>query len=115
MCFCPSFSVDGENAKTEIHPYPRLARLYQELQILGISGSLRTAKLTIYIDNYLAAIPGGLRASQVFQAGIQFRLPIQNKVAEADLGADRAQLQQERLRLKQMEAQAAAEIRNAVT
>ena len=89
MCFCPSFSVDGENAKTEIHPYPRLARLYQELQILGISGSLRTAKLTIYIDNYLAAIPGGLRASQVFQAGIQFRLPIQNKVAEADLGADR--------------------------
>jgi outer membrane protein len=57
---------------------------------------------------------GGLRASQVFQAGIQFRLPIQNKVAEADLGADRAQLQQERLRLTQMEAQAAAEIRNAV-
>jgi outer membrane protein len=57
---------------------------------------------------------GGLRASQLFQAGIQFRLPIQNKVAEADLGADRAQLQQERLRLTQMEAQAAAEIRNAV-
>jgi outer membrane protein len=57
---------------------------------------------------------GGLRASQLFQAGIQFKLPIQNKVAEADLGADRAQLQQERLRLTQMEAQAAAEIRNAV-
>jgi outer membrane protein len=57
---------------------------------------------------------GGLRASQLFQAGIQFRLPIQNKVAEADLGADRAQLQQERLRMMQMEAQAAAEIRNAV-
>jgi outer membrane protein len=57
---------------------------------------------------------GGLRASQLFQAGIQFKLPIQNKVAEADLGADRAQLQQERLRMMQMEAQAAAEIRNAV-
>ena len=57
---------------------------------------------------------GGVRASQVFQAGIQFKLPIQNKVAEADLGADRAQLQQERLRLTKMEAQAAAEIRNAV-
>ena len=57
---------------------------------------------------------GGVRASQLFQAGIQFKLPIQNKVAEADLGADRAQLQQERLRLRQMEAQAAAEIRNAV-
>jgi len=57
---------------------------------------------------------GGLRASEVFQAGIQFKLPIQNKVAEADLGADRAQLQQERLRFTQIEAQAAAEIRNAV-
>jgi outer membrane protein len=56
---------------------------------------------------------GGVRASEVFQAGVQFKLPIQNKVAEADLGADRAQLQQERLRLMQMEAQAAAEIRNA--
>jgi outer membrane protein len=57
---------------------------------------------------------GGLRASEVFQAGIQFKLPVQNKIAEADLGADRAQLQQERLRLTQVEAQVAAEIRNAV-
>jgi outer membrane protein TolC len=57
---------------------------------------------------------GGLRAAELFQAGIQFKLPIQNKVAEADLAADRAQLQQQRLRLTQMEAQAAAEIRNAV-
>jgi outer membrane protein TolC len=63
---------------------------------------------------YDALPTGGVRASEVFQAGIQFKLPIQNKVAEADLGADRAQLQQQRLRLTQMEAQAAAEIRNAV-
>jgi len=57
---------------------------------------------------------GGLRAAQLFQAGMQFKLPVQNRVAEADLGADRAQLRQQRLRLTQMEAQAAAEIRNAV-
>lgn len=57
---------------------------------------------------------GGVRSSQVFEAGIQFNLPVQNKVAEADLGADRALLRQERLRLTQMEAQAAAEVRNAV-
>ena len=63
----------------------------------------------------LDTIPtGGLRASQILEAGIQFNVPVQNKVAEADLGADRAQLQQERLRLTQMEAQAAAEVRNAV-
>jgi outer membrane protein len=63
----------------------------------------------------LDSIPtGGLRASQILEAGIQFNVPVQNKIAEADLGADRAQLQQERLRLTQMEAQAAAEVRNAV-
>ncbi len=63
----------------------------------------------------LDTIPtGGLRASEILEAGIQFNVPVRNKVAEADLGADRAQLQQERLRRVQMEAQAAAEVRNAV-
>jgi outer membrane protein len=57
---------------------------------------------------------GGIRASRLFEAGIQFNLPVQNKVAEADFEADRAQLRQERLRLQQMETQAAAEVRNAV-
>jgi outer membrane protein TolC len=57
---------------------------------------------------------GGVRASQLFEAGIQFKLPVQNRVAEADLAADRAELRKERLRLQQMEAQAAAEVRNAV-
>lgn len=63
----------------------------------------------------LDSIPvGGVRASQILEAGIQFNLPVRNKVAEADLGADRVQLQQQRLRLTQLEAQAAAEVRNAV-
>jgi outer membrane protein TolC len=57
---------------------------------------------------------GGVRASQLFQVGIQFSLPVQNKVAQADLGADRAELRRQRLRLKQVEAQAAAEVRNGV-
>jgi outer membrane protein len=57
---------------------------------------------------------GGVRASRLFEAGIQFNLPVQNRVAQADLGADRAELRKERLRLQQMEAQAAAEVRNAV-
>lgn len=57
---------------------------------------------------------GGIRASQILETGIQFNLPVQNRVADADLAADRAQLQQQRLRLTQMEAQAAAEVRNAV-
>ena len=57
---------------------------------------------------------GGKSASQVFEAGIQFNLPLQNRVAEANLGADRAELRQERLRLAQLESQAAAEVRNTL-
>jgi outer membrane protein TolC len=57
---------------------------------------------------------GGRSASRVFEAGIQFNLPLQNRVAQANLGADRAELRQERLRLSQIEAQAAAEVRNTL-
>jgi outer membrane protein TolC len=57
---------------------------------------------------------GGRSASRVFEAGIQFNLPLQNRVAQANLGADRAELRQERLKLSQIEAQAAAEVRNTV-
>jgi outer membrane protein len=61
------------------------------------------------------AIPtGGIRASRVFEAGIQFNLPVQNRVADADFATDRIQLREQRLRLNQMQAQAAAEVRNAV-
>jgi outer membrane protein len=64
----------------------------------------------------LAAIPtGGIRASRVYEAGIQFNLPVRNRVAEGDLGADLTQLRQQRLRVTQMEAQVSAEVRNAVT
>jgi outer membrane protein len=77
--------------------------------LLPVGGDLTTGAPDIDLTP-----TGGVRASQVLEAGIQFNLPVQNKVAEADLGADRAQLQQERLRLTQMEAQAAAEVRNAV-
>jgi outer membrane protein TolC len=57
---------------------------------------------------------GGRSASRVFEAGIQFNLPLQNRVAQANLGADRAELRQERLKLSQIEAQAAAEVRNTM-
>jgi outer membrane protein len=57
---------------------------------------------------------GGIRSSRVYEAGIQFNLPLQNRVAKADLAADRVQLQQQRTRLTQMQAQTSAEVRNAV-
>lgn len=63
----------------------------------------------------LTTVPtGGMRSSRIYSFGLQFDLPIQNRVAQADLGADQVQLHQQRLRLTQLEAQVAAEVRNAV-
>src|SRR5260370_24296995 len=58
---------------------------------------------------------GGTRSSTVYEAGIQFFLPVQNRVAKANLGADKALLRQQQLRVTQLESQVAAEARNAIT
>ena len=58
---------------------------------------------------------GGSRSSTLYEAGIQFSLPVQNRVAKANLGADKALLQQQQLRVMQLESQVAAEVQNAIT
>jgi outer membrane protein len=58
---------------------------------------------------------GGARSSTIYEAGIQFFLPVQNRVAKASLGADKALLRQQQLRVTQLESQVAAEVRNAIT
>jgi outer membrane protein TolC len=58
---------------------------------------------------------GGNRSSTVYEAGVQFFLPVQNRVAEANLGADKALLRQQLLRVTQVESQVAAEVLNAIT
>jgi outer membrane protein TolC len=51
----------------------------------------------------------------LYEAGVQFFLPIQNRVAEANLGIDKTLLRQQQLRLTQLESQVAAEVQNAIT
>jgi outer membrane protein len=64
----------------------------------------------------LDSVPaGGTRSSTIYEAGIQFLLPVQNRVAKANLGADKALLRQQQLRVTQLESQVAAEVRNAIT
>ena len=58
---------------------------------------------------------GGNRSSTVYEAGVQFFLPLQNRVAKANFGADKALLMQQQLRVTQLESQVAAEVKNAIT
>jgi outer membrane protein len=57
---------------------------------------------------------GGTRSSTLYEAGIQFYLPVQNRVAKANLSIDKAILRQQQLRETQLESGVAAEVRNAV-
>jgi outer membrane protein len=58
---------------------------------------------------------GGTSSSTVYEAGLQFSVPAENRVAEANLGADKALLRQQQLRVTQLQAQVAAEVQNAIT
>lgn len=58
---------------------------------------------------------GGSRSSTLYEAGVQFFLPVQNRVAEANLGADKALLRQQQLAVTKLESQVAAEVQNALT
>jgi outer membrane protein len=58
---------------------------------------------------------GGTRSSTLYEAGIQFYLPVQNRVAKANLTIDKAILRQQQLRETQLDSAVAAEVRNAMT
>ena len=87
-----------------------------ELRGVVIPGLTAIAGDPLTGNAILDAVPtGGARSSTVYEAGIQFFLPVQNRVAEANLGADKALLRQQQLRVTQLESQVAAEVRNAIT
>lgn len=78
--------------------------------LTAIGGNTLTGNAT------LDPVPtGGNQSSTIYEAGIQFFLPVQNRVANANLGADKALLRQQQLRMTQLESQVAAEVRNAIT
>lgn len=77
--------------------------------ILPITGDATTG------ESQIEAIPaGGKSVSRIFEAGIQFNLALHNRVALASLGSDRVEFRQERMRLIELESQAAAEVRNTL-
>ena len=81
-----------------------------------VPGLLATGGDTLTGNTVPYTIPtGGNRSSTIYEAGVQFYLPLRNEVARANLGADKATLRQQQLRVAQLEAQIGAEVRNAVT
>jgi outer membrane protein len=81
-----------------------------------LPGLMATGGSTLTGNAILDQVPtGGTRSSTLYEAGIQFYLPLQNRVAKANLGIDKALLHQQQLRETQLESAVAAEVRNALT
>jgi outer membrane protein TolC len=92
--------------------------LYGTYQSRGVvpPGLTATGGDTLTGSAPVDAIPtGGTRSSTLYEAGIQFSLPVQNRVAKSNLGADQALLRQQQLRVTQLESQVSAEVQNAIT
>ena len=56
----------------------------------------------------------GLRLSRIYQAGIQFNVPIRNRAAQADAARDVLQLRQAEARTQQLENQVREEVQNSL-
>ena len=98
-------------AKPEIDIYGNY-----ETRGVVLPGLLATGGSTLTGNTLLEQVPtGGTRSSTIYEAGIQFYLPVQNRVAKANLSADKAILRQQQLRETQLESAVAAEVRNAIT
>jgi outer membrane protein len=98
-------------AKPEIDIYGNY-----ETRGVVIPGLLDTGGSTLTGNTLLEQVPtGGNRSSTIYEAGIQFYLPVQNRVAKANLSVDKAILRQQQLRETQLESAVAAEVRNAIT
>jgi outer membrane protein TolC len=92
--------------------------VYASYQTRGVvlPGLVATGGSTLTGNTILDQVPtGGTRSSTLYEAGIQFDLPVQNRVAKANLSADKAILRQQQLRETQLETAVSAEVRNALT
>ena len=92
--------------------------IYGTYQTRGVvlPGLVETGGSTLTGNTILDQVPtGGSRSSTLYEAGIQFYLPVQNRVAKANLMIDKAILRQQQLRETQLESAVAAEVRNAIT
>jgi outer membrane protein len=88
------------------------------LQNNGLSGALNPLQPTA--DPTLAGGYGGVldqifaRRYPTYGVGLQFTLPIHNRIAEADLARDEIQVKQSQIRLRQLENQARLEVEDAL-
>jgi outer membrane protein TolC len=57
---------------------------------------------------------GGLRASTIYQGGIQLTLPLRNRVAQSDAARDQVQLRQSQARTEKLSDQIRVDVQNAV-
>ncbi len=104
-----------EGSKNATRPEVDLVGIMQNN---GLAGALNPLAPTT--DGSLAGGYGGVldqifaRRYPTYGIGLQFNLPVHNRIAEADLARDEIQLKQSQIRLRQLENQARLEVEDAL-
>jgi outer membrane protein TolC len=105
-----SADASRNNARPQLNLYANAETRGASEQPYETLGSPGTGLATTPEDLAL----GGLRASTIYQAGVQLTLPLRNRVAEADAARDAVQLRQVQARTEKVAAQIREDVETAV-
>jgi outer membrane protein TolC len=109
------FNIGLQGSRNATRPEVDLVGVMQNN---GLAGALNPLEPTA--DPTLIGGYGGVldqifsRRYPTYGIGVQFNLPIHNRIAEADLARDEIQVKQSQIRLRQMENQARLEVEDAL-
>jgi outer membrane protein len=105
-----SAAASRNNARPELNVYANAQTRGESEQPYETLGTPGTGVATPPVDLSL----GGLRLSTIYQAGLQLKLPLRNRVAQADAARDAVQVRQVEARTEKLAQQIREDVETAV-
>ena len=103
-------AASRNEALPQLNVYANVQTRGSSEQPYEVTGSTGTGQPNVPQDLSL----GGLRVSNIYQAGIQFTLPLRNRVAEADAARDTVQVRQVQARTEKLAQTVRQDVETAV-
>ena len=103
-------AASRNEALPQLNVYANVQTRGSSEQPYEVTGSTGTGQANVPQDLSL----GGLRVSNIYQAGIQLTLPLRNRVAEADAARDTVQLRQVQTRTEKLAQTVRQDVETAV-
>jgi outer membrane protein len=104
-----------EGSRNQVHPEVDFVGMYQSNGLAGVLYPFATTPDYVFAGGYGTVLDQLFTGKYpTYEAGVQFTLPIRNRVAESDLARDELQVKQTQVRLRQLQNQARLEVEDAL-